>query len=292
MDFFLAILLGVLQGLLEFLPVSSSGHLVILERLSSYGIPALTFHVFLHAGTMAAIIITLRHDAAKIAAESFRRNSGLFSALGSILNRGGEKRPASYQKTAKTNYSRLSSMIGTAMIPTAAVGLILRRSAVQASGSLFFSGIGFLVTGIFLLVTDKVAPGSTVPRDVPLQFAWLFGLINGIAVLPGVSSTAVILCAGIFAGFNRKTAIRFTFLLSVPTVAAALLLELAAGIRGGIFTPHVLGCCLLGMLAAAVSGTLAMNTFVRLLRRSRFIHFAYYCFAAGTAAVMIGYYLP
>ena len=291
MDFFLAILLGAVQGVLEFLPLSSSGHLVILERLSGIQIPALTFHVFLHAGTMIAVFITMRREVVRMFAEGFRIYAVILGNLAGSVRQDSRERPAAFSKTAHTNSGKLSYIIFTAMIPTAATGLLLRNMVASAADSPFFAGIGFLITGIVLLVTDRVAPGSTVPKEVPARAAWLAGLINGLTVFPGISSTAIMLCAGIYAGFNRKTAVRFTLLLSVPTVFAAFVLEVIVGIVQGIFSTQVLLVCILGMLSAAVTGTLVINTFIRLLRRSRFTNFAYYSFAIGMTAILIGYLL-
>ena len=289
MEILIAVILGAVQGFTEFLPVSSCGHLVILERLTGINVPVLTFHVFLHAGTLLAVILAMRSDLARLLKETRTLLSGVSRRTGRMVHPGGAG--AERVRLARTNYQRMALLIIAASVPTALLGFILRPLAEAASISRLYTGIGFLTTGILLLVTDMVSPGSEVPRDVPLSRGILIGVFQGLSVLPGFSRAAFTISTGIFSGFSKKTAIRFSYLLSVPAVLGALLIEIIFGLSGGTLTAGALLFCLAGMAAAAVTGFFAITRCLRLLRRHRLSSFAYYCFFIGALSVLIHYFL-
>ncbi|MDO4620061.1 MAG: undecaprenyl-diphosphate phosphatase [Lachnospiraceae bacterium] len=296
MDFVIAILLGVVQGLTEFLPVSSSGCLVILERWFGFTAPALPFHVFLHAGTTIAVMLVFRRDLIRLTAEAGRAVRSLHVSL---KKKTGKEIPADKaglrSPAVRTNYQRLFDMLVTASIPAVLLGALFHRLFASAAASPFMAGIGFLLTGVLLLVTDKVAPGDTIPREIPMKSAWQIGAAKAAALLPGVSGTAAALCTGIFAGFSRKNAIRFSFLLSVPVTAAALLFELAAGIAGmagitgSVLTLRSVGLCLVGFAASAVTGVFAAGRLLRLLQNMRFLDGACISFILGMTAIVTAF---
>lgn len=289
MYYLFAVLMGIVQGITEFLPFSSSGIMGVLERVSGFHVPAILFHAFVHAGTMAAIALTMRQDVTQLFREGFRVNTKRVGQLADYLNTGGERKLLSRSMAGSTNQQTFSRMIAGAVIPAGIMGFILERLIAALSASPFVAGIGFLASGIVLLVTDKVPPGNTMPKDVPSHFTWVIGAAAGFALMPGVSSTAVVMCACIFAGFNRKTAIRFALLLSVPLTAAAWIWEILRGIISRTITLEGLLCCVAGMLAAGVTGYMVMRPLAAYLRRNNLQTSAHISFALGAVAILTGF---
>lgn len=290
MDFLISILLGVVQGLSEFFPVSSTGHLVILERLSGFSAPALTFHVFVHMGTWLAVLLSFRKDIRRLRKAAFGLIADVRSFRKAAKAAGGQQ-PDVPPKPAvtRTNYRHLVLMLLAALLTVVLMGLALDRFVWQVSYSLFGTGVGFLISGIVLMVTDRVAPGETVPRDLPVAYAIPIGLAAGCALFPGISVTGVVICACIFSGMNRKNAIRFAYLLQTAVVPAAFVYELADSIRAGILTPHAIGLCLLGFLFAALTGILVIGRLLRRMQRARFQNTAWYCLMIGLAGILLAH---
>ncbi len=286
MDFLISAILGLLQGLTEFLPVSSSGHLVVLERLIGFQIPVLTFHVFLHVGTALAVIAGMRRDFSD-AAGGFRSiGADLAGRISAAAGKGGSE---VHGQVHKSSQRKLAYLILAAAVPMAAAGALLTGAAAAVSASALLTGAGFLVSGILLLVTDMVKPGSDTVRDMTMPLAAAVGAAWGISVLPGISGLAFSVSICIFAGMSRKSAIRFSYLVFVPSVAAALIKCLADGIGNGVFTGRTVLCCLIGTAASALSARAVFNTFLALLKKRKLSSFAYYCFVIGIFAVLVSY---
>ncbi len=288
MDILTAVLLGIVQGVTEFLPVSSSGHLVILERAAGLSVDAITFHAFLHSGTLIAVLLSFWSDIERLSREYRAMAEYAVSRTRSFFK--GET-PGDLHRMPMTNYRRMADMILIVMVPTAVLGLLLTHPAAAVSGSLFQTGAVFLVTGILLMVTQMIIPAGEVPRDIPNRYAWLIGILQGVSVLPGLSRSAVTISGGIFAGMNRKTAIRFSYLCSIPAVVCALLYGIFRGVSGEFLHGRFLLMCLCGMAAAAVTGILLIRRLLNFVRRKGTGLFAGYCFAAGALSIALHYFL-
>lgn len=290
MDILTAVLLGIVQGFTEFLPVSSSGHLVILEKAAGLSVDAITFHAFLHSGTLIAVLLSFSSDFEKLWHEL--KDLARYGAvrLRSYLS-VGEAHTADPHRMPMTNYRRMALMILISVIPAALFGALLAGPAEAMSGSLFQNGIAFLITGIFLMVTQMIPPGNEMPRDIPDRYAWIVGLLEGFSVLPGLSGSAMTIGAGILAGMNRRTAIRFSYLCSAPVMALSLLYGIFRGVSGGFLEGRFLLMCLAGMAASAVTGTLMIKQLLNFVRRKGTGIFAGYCFAAGALSIALFYFL-
>lgn len=288
MDILTAVLLGIVQGVTEFLPVSSTGHLVILEKASGISVDAITFHAFLHSGTLIAVLLSFSSDIERLSREYRAMTGYAVSRMRSLFK--GEN-PGDLHRMPLTNYRKMADMLLIVMIPTALLGLLLVRPSVSVSGSLFQTGTAFLVTGILLMVTHMIVPAGEVPRDIPNRYAWLIGILQGVSVLPGLSRSGLTMSAGIFAGMNRKTAIRFSYLCSVPAVVCALLYGIFRGVSGGFLHGRFLLMCLCGMASSAVTGFLLIRKLLNFVRRKGTGLFAGYCFAAGAFSIILHYVL-
>jgi undecaprenyl-diphosphatase len=291
MNFWKAVFLGVLQGLTEFFPVSSSGHLAIFEQLFGLSMNGgLLFDVLLHAGTLAAVIAVLRRDILRLIMETVRIFRDLFFNLRELFRFLKTQKEPAYRRIITSNYRKLAVMIAVATLPTAVLGALLEKIASEASMKLIYPGMGFLITGILLLVVDNVKTDSRVPKDVPYWQAFLVGLSQGIAVFPGISRSGATICSGLLCGLSRKLAVRFSFLLSVPAVIGAVIYELALSGSDGSFTWSIFGYGLMGAVMAGAVGFFCVRKMLVLVEKRKLRYFAFYCFAIGVVA-MAGYFV-
>ena len=285
-----AILLGIVQGLSEFFPVSSSGHLVLFSRLLDIRMDdELLFSICLHIGTLAAVIAFFRKDMIRLLGSLLGMiRDGLFNLTQAFHFRKYPEQ-AVYRKILSSSFRRLTVLLMLSCIPTMILGFWLEGLAEKASTNLLAPGMGFWVTGIVLMVVDKVAAGSMTPRELAYRRALLIGCAQGISVLPGISRSGVTICASLLCGMNRKLAVRYSFILSVPTMLGALIFECGVGYGGKGFSASTLGYGFLGAAAAGLVAYFTIRKMLKIVRMKQLSYFSYYCFAVGAAA-MIGYY--
>ncbi|MGN0274006.1 MAG: undecaprenyl-diphosphate phosphatase [Chordicoccus sp.] len=286
MDVLISVLAGVVQGLTEFIPVSSSGILVILRQMTGFtGDEALAYLAFLHLGTLAALLICLQNDLKKMARELLRmlRDIRSNAALYLRASRSGEE--PRYARIVTTTYRRLVVMTLSSALMTALIGLILWKAAARVSGSLLYTGAGFILTGVILLVMSMIRPQGKVVKEIPLRSAFWTGIVQGFSVLPGLSRSAVTISSSILSGFRAKSAIRFSYLISVPVVLGAFLAGLISGIGTGTINGHFLMTAIPGAIASALTGMLVIRRMLKLTRRAGSRPFAFLSFAFGVIAV-------
>ena len=268
-----ALVLGAVQGLTEFLPVSSSGHLVVLQRLLDFSEPPVLTTVVLHVGTLLATAVVFRRDLARLAV-----------SVPAALSR----------RSASDPDARLLLLLAAGSVPTAALGLLFRDAFERAFSSLFAVGIGFLATASILGATRLARAGASgrTAAAMRLTDALAIGLAQGVAIAPGVSRSGATIAVALLLGLDRDLAGRYSFLLSLPAVLGANLLEInfAGGLGGGGGGGAAIASAaplLAGGLAALLSGVLALTVFMGLVRRGRIHGFAYYCLAAGIATLVL-----
>ncbi len=267
-----AVLLGIVQGLTEFLPISSSGHLVLVQHLFGLHGAELSFDVSVHVGTLAAVILYFRKDILGIL-------GGATRALQVTLAR----RAISADDHAQV---RLAGLIVLGSIPTAAIGLGLHGIADRLFASPLLTGFMLLLTGGLLLATrtSRCAVGTEgrTLQQLTRTDALVMGLVQGLAIMPGISRSGSTIAVGILTGIRHETAARFSFLLSIPAVAGAALLVLKDALHAG--DVH-LPTCLLGGLTAFVVGYAALAILVFLVQKGRLYLFAPYCWIIGGLAI-------
>lgn len=239
MNSFWAIFLGILQGLTEFLPVSSSGHLVIAQEIiPNFNQPGILFDVVLHAGTLFSVIFFFRKKILKLKAKYI-----WFLLLGTI--------------------------------PAGLVGYFFQTEVEGLFESMRIVGYALLLTGIMNLLTDKVVVGK---RSINTKSSLIVGFAQAVAIIPGVSRSGSTIFAGTFSGLTKKSAAEFSFLLSVPAILGANILEIAKTPQDNTVN---LAFYILGFLSAFLAGFFAINFVVKLLLRKRFKVFGIYCLALG-----------
>lgn len=287
MDFFQAVIIGIVHGITAFLPVSSSGHAALIEDFFHIkGSEALFFETLLHLSTLVAIVLAFWKDIKKIAAETILIGMDALTNIRIFVENkknGADKR---YQKISGTNYRKLTLLLLVAVIPMAALGVFSRRLVQIAFGSPMAIGIGMMVSAILLLVVDFTVAGDKIPKDVTYDRAMWMGICQGIASFPGISRTGVSLAVGLLCGLNRKVAVKFTFLMAIPAVLGALILEM--GQLGEMaITGTMLAYYFCAALAAGIIGFFLIRRMTRYLQRARFRGFACYNFFLGIVAIVV-----
>lgn len=277
MNFFIAILLGLVQGLTEFLPVSSSGHLVLLSNLFGLESPEesnLFFDVLLHFGTLIAVFVVYRKDIAAMIKE-------LFGWIG----RPKGSAEASDMKKEPPPARRLIFLIVVATLPLVLV-LPVKGLFESMRTHPDLVGAALILTGLILFAADRVKTGRKTERSATWLDAIFVGVCQAIAVTPGISRSGATISAGLFSGFDRKFAVRFSFLMSVPSVLAATVLTLVEAIGQGIDVSMV-PVYLAGMLVAGISGYFAIRLLNYISTKGKFGIFACYCWLAGAVSIIV-----
>ena len=290
MTYLKAILLGLVQGIAEFLPISSSGHLAIARNLLNMegagSIPEF-FDVLLHLGTLIAVFAAYWSDIRDMVVEFFRgigdlahrstptpvpvdsEHSAIFQSL------VGEVSPA----------RRLILLIVVGTLPLFAV-LPIRKTVQGLGDNMYFVGAALIFTGFLLFLCDRVRRGRKTERSATWLDALLVGVGQAVATLPGVSRSGMTITAGCFVGYERRFAVRFSFLLSIPAVLGANILSIKDAVQAGIVGAEV-PMYLVGVVVAAVTGYLCIRLLKYIADKGRFGAFAYYCWAAGVLTLVL-----
>lgn len=265
MNFFYAIFLGLLQGATEFLPISSSGHLALVEFFLGIEEAGLAFDVALHLGTLLGVLIYFRRDFFK-----------MFTALVNphIL---GEEAQA---------HRLLAFYICLGTLPAVAAGYLLKDAAETIFRSPYIIAVALAGAGLLLLWADKAGKHLRDMKSINIADAALIGLFQALALVPGVSRSGITMTAGLMRGMNRMSAARFSFLLSVPVIFGAGVYNLPDIIRQGS-VPGQSAFYLTGFTAAAVSGYLVIAFLLRFIQSHSFAVFAYYRFLLAGMVLLI-----
>ncbi len=273
MEIYQAVVLGILQGLAEFLPVSSSGHLVLFQNFFGITEPALAFDISLHMGTLAAVFVIFFNDIKAM----------VISIVRLFMNIRHEKNLRSVIEQDKD--LMFAAMIIAGSVPTAVIGLVIQKYSNVFFSSVPLVGFMLIVTGSFLWSTKKFKDNNTGTKEIRLKQGLFIGLCQGIAVIPGISRSGSTITAGLFAGIDRETAARFSFLLSIPAILGAELLSLKDFIGTGIsFDPATF----YGTLTSFIVGLAALKILLKIVKTGRLYYFAPYCWLAGLIAIVAG----
>lgn len=270
-----AIVLGIVQGLAEFLPISSSGHLSVLQNLfhmNSLEEGHLFFDVLLHLGTLVSIFICYWSDIKDMVREVF------------IVLRGG-KTASGERIRQPLPAARLFLMLVIATLPLVLI-VPINDLVEELYYQSWFIGIAFLLTGCLLYVSDRMTPGSKTEKNMRIRDALIIGCCQCVATIPGLSRSGTTITAGIATGLDRQFAMRFSFLLSIPAVLGANILSIFRAVSEG-FDVSLLPIYLVGMLTAIASGIAAILLMKLISRKNKFGFFVYYCWAAGIITLVL-----
>ena len=286
-----AIFLGIVQGLTEFLPVSSSGHLAILQNVFHIDTGStVTFDVMLHVGTLLVVFLVYWKDICKLIVEALRMLADIFANLKTLFSRNNTGEPKKYRRIIRTNYRKFVLLILVSTIPTGLMGYFGRKLIEDASGTLLVPGICLLITAALLLLSDQVDNCWKIPKDVSWGEGVLVGIAQGFATLPGLSRSGSTIAACTFCGFERRFAVKYSFILSIPAILGAAVLELGDIASEGV-SASMMGNYLAGMAAAAICGYFAIRTIGNLVKKRKMKYFAFYCIAIGILAIVGNFFL-
>jgi len=265
MSIFQALILGLIQGITEFLPVSSSGHLALSEKLFGLSGNNLRFEVFVHLGTLLAVVVFFRLKVWKLIKSVF---------MGRMY----------YQKGwhFTDDNLRLSLLLILATIPAAFIGYKFDDVIEQAFASPIAVSAFLLVTGTILFLTRFV---KNHEGKINWWRALVIGLAQAVAILPGVSRSGSTIAAGIFTRMKQEKAAEFSFLLSIPIILGAGVVKLKDMLETGLPSSELL-MIIVGAIAAALSGYWAIKVMLQLVKKGRLEYFAYYCWAVGLAGLV------
>ena len=283
-----AIILGIIQGITEFLPVSSFGHLCAVQDLlgGSRGSGVL-FEVMLHLGTMIALIFVFRKDIKKIGIELIGMFLDLIGNANIFLYNRRTGKNLTYAKIVSGTYRKLTALIFVSTIPTILIGYQCKRLVVRSASSHMFFGI--LLTGVILLVVDySNINGNKGTREANFGDAMWMGICQGISVFPGLSRFGLTISAGLFCGLSRKFAVKYSLLMSIPAVIGAFFVE-AGEFTAVSMTVGKGFTYILGMIVAGVTGYLVIRFMLKLSNQVRLRYFAFYSFAAGILILAANY---
>jgi undecaprenyl-diphosphatase len=259
-----ALLLGLLQGFTEFLPISSSGHLVLAQSLiPDFSQPGVLFDVTLHIGTLIAVILYFWKDLWALALS-------LFSPL----------------DEERADYRRLLWLLIVGSIPTAVIGLLFRKQFEGMFTDIRGTGVWFIITGILLFLTDRVSGKGRQLSEMSFLDAVVIGIAQGLSIIPALSRSGATIAAGVFLGLERELLVRYSFLLSIPAIAGAFVLELVAHRHDAMTSADLLAYGI-GTLAALVVGYWSIAVLLNMTRSRQLSVFAYYCWIVGALTLLL-----
>lgn len=250
------VIIGIVQGITEFLPISSSGHLVILQNLFGINEGQLTLDIFLHIGTVIPILIIYWQEVKDIL---------LF----------------------KKETRRLSWLIIIGIIPTGFIGFFLKDFFVGFFSSVLNVGFMLLITGLFLYLVEKFAVSKKGLAEMKEHNAIIIGIAQGLAIIPGISRSGTTITASIFQGLDRESAAKYSFLVSIPVIMGAGLLELKEVFDNGFTGTSNWALIITGAAVAAVTGYLAIKYLLHILKQGSLMVFAYYCWILGGLIIIL-----
>lgn len=268
-----SILLGLIQGVAEFLPISSSGHLAIAEHLLGMSGAAVIpefFDVLLHLGTLVAVFVAYWSDIREMIVE-------LFAGVRDLAHRS--------TPTPVPPARRLILLIIVGTLPLFVV-LPIKDLISGLGENMYFVAGALLVTGCLLFVSDRVRRGRKTERSATLLDVLLVGVAQAIATCPGISRSGTTITAGCFVGFERKFAVRFSFLMSIPAILGANLLSIKDAVEVGILWSEV-PIYLVGVAVAAIVGYGCIRLLKLIASKGKFGWFAYYCWFAGLTTLAL-----
>jgi undecaprenyl-diphosphatase len=255
LNIFQSIFLGLIQGLTEFIPVSSSGHLVIAQSFLDIKEDQILFNVILHIGTLIPIFIIFWQDIKDMILLKKEKRKEIFYIL-------------------------------LAIIPTGIIGVLFEDFFENLFSNAYLTALMLIVTGLILYITEKIEGGQKEVEQMKFWQPLLVGLAQAGAIIPGISRSGTTIAASLFQGLNREAAARFSFLMSIPVIGGAGLLQFLKVVESGTFNLEF-KIVLLGFLSAVISGYLAIKILLKVLAEKKLNYFSYYCWVLAAVVIFI-----
>jgi undecaprenyl-diphosphatase len=277
-DILQAIVLGIVQGLTEWLPISSSGHLALVQLAMDLEVP-IFYDVILHIGTLAGVFAIYRRDIAGILRSIVASGKG--SSKRKSIEGGGEEEVAKYPQGR-----RMLWLIILGTIPTGIIGLAFRSFFESSFYDPVSIAVGFIITGALVLVTGLLKPGQ---KKLSSADVILIGIGQGISIFSSISRSGATLSAGLFRGVEREQLVRYSFLLSIPAILGAAAIDVVAMDEQQKAQLASIGVesYMAGMIVSAAVGYASIRILIKLVIKGKFYLFAFYCFAIGVATLFL-----
>lgn len=286
MNFVQAIILGIVQGLTEFLPVSSSGHLAIMKNLLHMNLETgALYDVLLHVATLFAVILVMHKDILKLITEFFSMISDIFSNLALSFSKNKSDDERERVKILSTPYRRFAVLIIVSTIPTGIIGFLLNDIIETVESELLVPGICLIATAVIILISDFISDGYKKAKDANVFDAFAIGSAQGIATLPGLSRSGTTITACLLCGFERKFAVRYSFIMSIPAILGALILKITKAIGESVTSAEIFSY-IVGMIVAGVVGYFALLLTINIVQKKSFKYFAFYCLGIGFVSII------
>ncbi len=270
MDILQAIIIGLVQGLTEFLPVSSSAHLIFTQQALGLSDVGLAFDVLLHVGTLVAVVAYFFQDIINMI-------KGFFLSLIDL------KDGKFMEEVRRDPYKKLAWLTIIATIPVGIVGVLFNDLVESLFTGITVPAFFLLITGCLLYVSQRMNSGRIDLSNITLKEALLMGCGQALAVMPGLSRSGTTIAAGLFSGLDKEFAAKFSFILSIPAILGAGVFQLK-DLSGGSVE---IDACIAGFIVAVISGYLAISVLLKLIREKSLDIFAYYCWIVG-AVILVG----
>ncbi len=266
------IILGIIQGITEFFPVSSSGHLVIFKKyLEVQGTQGVLLEIMLHFGTLISIFAVFWRDIFEIA-------RWVIISLIKLCSGGRPK-----EIWTDDHYTRLFLLIIIGTVPTAVIAALFEKKFEELFSQPIIAAIAIIITGLFLWFTKIFGRKNPGKKHFGIFHALVIGTAQGIAITPGISRSGSTISAAAYMGIERETAVRYSFLLCIPAILGALFLQLK---KTPLIHTHNLIPLVIGTAVSAIVGYLALRFLVRIVQRGKLYVFSYYCWGFGLAALI------
>ena len=277
MDIIQAIILGIVQGLAEFLPVASAGQVILVTHILGVTFPsqsdALAFNTLLHLGTLTAIVGFFYRDLIKI----------IKAFIDSLLDIFRQK----FKEGLKEDvYKRLAWLMLMSTIPAAVVGALFNKQFEILFGSVVAVGIFLIINGFILYSTNYAKNGNDTVKELTFRNAFLIGVFESLALFPGISRSGTSISAGLFLGLERECAARYGFLIALPVIGAAVLFEIK---NIGALSQNSPLTMVAAYIAVVVFGYLSIGLLIRLIKSTSLKIFAYYCWIVGALTLIFSY---
>lgn len=286
-----AIFMGILQGITEFLPVSSSGHLAILKNLIGLKDVGLAFDILLHVGTLIAVFVAFWKDIVELIVNGFgilgdwSVNAARF--LKNLTVKEKDKK-LEYKKVLKTPYRRFVMLVIVSSIPTAIMGILFNDSIENMGKVLLIPGICLLITGVLLLIADRLPSGTDDAETASYKKSFVIGVCQGFATLPGISRSGTTITACLASGFKKEFAVKYSFIMSIPVIMGAAVLEIPDLASESLKASEIANY-IVGMAFAAVVGYICIKTMLKIVKDKKFFGFSIYCFIMGIFAIIMNF---
>lgn len=279
-----AILMGLIQGITEFLPVSSSGHLALFQIAFGLEETGLLFDCLLHFGTLIAVFAVYYRDIWKLICEGCSLIVDVFANLGIAVARLAGNKEKRCRKVICNGYRKFGMLVIVSTIPTGIIGVAASDLIEAASAFLIVPGICLLITSVLLFVADRCNEGHKTPKHVSYTNAFIIGICQGFATLPGISRSGTTITACLLSGFDRKFAVKYSFIMSIPAILGSVVLQLFDIKEVGVTSEEWLNY-LAGTLVAAIVGYICIKVMLYVVKEKKYTVFSVYCLIVGVVSI-------